>query len=452
MTRPAAALAGLAVLATTLTALLVGPSEVGTATAQDSGPAGKRLQHVVLVTQDHRSFDHYFGTRPGVDGVPRGVCLPSGTDQPCVKPYLLSGGAELTPFNDGRRYLQGQIDGGKMDGFVSVYAKSAADGRQTMGHLDRADLSYYWQLADDFMLMDHYFAAQPTNGVANRYFAVTGAVPPGGATAVPETGWPAVPTIFDRLDDAKVDWKVYVQGWGSTGPAAAVLARLRSRVPLLGMAAHQDPAALRGHVVDLSQYYRDAADDRLPAVSWVVATGPTERPPASPEAGMRFLRGLVLGLQTSRAWPASALMLDYDSSGGWYDHVPPPAAGDAARGARVPALLVSPLVRPGTVASDVMDSAAGLRLVEQNWGLPALTARDAGSPSLLSRLDLPTPRAPRHRRRGGPGAHAPGRRRWASTPCTPPRCCSPRGLGVRRRRPPAAPVEPARPRLRTPDA
>lgn len=450
MKRPAAALVVCAVLA--MVTVLGASHGVRTAAAQNSArAAGRPLQHVVLVTQDHRSFDHYFGTRPGVDGIPAGVCLPSGTDKPCVAPYLLDSSTELTPFNDGRRYLLGQIDGGKMDGFVSTYANSAADGRQTMGHYDRTELPYYWQLADDFMVMDHYFAAQPTNGVANRYFAVTGSLPPGGATAVPATGWSTVPTIFDRLDEAKVDWRVYVQGWGNTTPAPAVLARLRSRIPVLGMAAYQDPAALAGHFVDLSQYYRDAAANRLPAVSWVVATGPTERPPASPASGMRFARTLVVGLQTSEAWPSSALLLDYDSSGGWYDHVPPPAAGDQARGARVPALLVSPLLKAGTVDSDVMDSAAGLRLVEQNWSLPSLTARDAGSPSLLSRLDLAQPRPPRL----GP-ASAPLRTPASQTVGVYVLYTAvlllAGGLGVRRRRAVVLPVQSVRPGLLTPKA
>lgn len=360
------------------------------ASAQDAPHTSARtpLQHVVLVTQDHRSFDHYFGTRPGVDGVPANTCLPTGAGLPCVPPFHLTSTTVLAPFNDGRSYLEAQLDGGKMDGFVSAYADTAADGRQTMGYYDGSDLPYYWQLADEFVLFDHYHAALPTNGVANRYFAVTGAPPPQGVTSVPANGWPSVPTIFDRLTAAGVSWKVYVENYGQPNPTDAQLARFRARVPLLGLETNPDASALSGHVVGLSQYYTDAAQDTLPSVSLVVATGPTERPPAAPTAGMRFVRGLVTSLQTSRAWSSSALLLDYDSSGGWYDHVPPPPAEGQARGARVPALLVSPFARPGTVDSDVMDSAAGLRLLEENWGLAALTTRDATSPSILSVLDF----------------------------------------------------------------
>lgn len=373
-----------------LGALLAAAAAGAPAQAQEAperGASRTPLQHLVLVTQDHRSFDHYFGTRPGVDGLPADTCQPAGEGLPCVAPFHLSPSTALAPFNDGRPYLEAQLAGGRMDGFVQAYADTSADGRQTMGYYDRSELRYYWELADAYLLFDHYHAALPANGVANRYFAATAQPPPGAASAVPAGGWPAVPTIFDRLEAAGVTWKIYLEDADVPAPDEAQQARARARVPLLGMAAGPGTAPAAGHVVGLAQYYQDAAGGTLPSVSWVVATGATERPPAAPAAGMRFVRGLVTSLEASSAWPSSALLLDYDSSGGWYDHVPPPAAQGEPRGARVPAMLVSPFVRPGTVESAVMDSAAGLRLVEDNWGLAPLTARDAGSPALLGLLD-----------------------------------------------------------------
>ena len=355
--------------------------------AADAAPGQARtaLQHVVLVTQDNRSFDHYFGTRRGVEGIPKGTCQPSGGTAPCVAPFHLTDSANLTPLNDARRYLSAQLHGGKMDAFVSAYKDSATDGSLAMGYYGASDLPYYYQLADEFVLLDHYFSAAPANGVANRYFGVTAASTPRGQTAVPADGWPAVTTIFDRLSQAGVSWKVYVQGYGKDKPAAAALARDRARVPLLGMASNQDPSRLAGHVVGLDAYYNDAAANSLPAVSYVVATGPTDRSPAAPRTGEDFVKSLVTSLQSSRAWSTSALLLDYDSSGGWYDHVVPPAAQGAPRGARVPALLVSPFARPGTVNSQVLDAAAGLRLIEQNWSL-----RPPTSPRTKSEKELRT--------------------------------------------------------------
>ncbi|MFL6139094.1 MAG: alkaline phosphatase family protein [Frankiaceae bacterium] len=357
--------------------------------AEPAGPAARTpVHHVVVVMQDHRSFDHYFGTRPGVDGLPAGVCLPAGPHLPCAAPYRLGRSSGTTSFNDGRRYLERQLHGGRMDGFVTAYAGTAADGRATMGHYDRRDLPYYWRLADDYVLMDHFFSALPANGVANRYLSVTAAAPPRGATTVPTGGWPDVRTVFDALTDAGVSWRIYVEHYGNAHRwTDAETERMRARVPLLALAG-RDPAALAGHVVDLERYYEDAADDHLPAVSWVVATGPTERPPAAPGPGQRFVRGLVTTLQASRAWPSSAFFLTYDSSGGWYDHVPPPAWNGAARGARVPTLLVSPYARRGLVDHDVMDATALLRFIEDNWRVAPLTRRDAGAPSLLAAFDF----------------------------------------------------------------
>jgi phospholipase C len=382
-----------AALAALATGALAAPlaSGAGAAAAAQTVPRTP-IRHVVVVLQDHRSFDHYFGTRRGVDGLPAATCLPAGAGLPCARPFHLSRTAGTTSFNDGRRYLERQLDGGRMDGFVTAYAGTAADGRATMGHYDRRDLPYYWRLADDNVLLDHFFSALPANGVANRYVSMTAAVPPHGATAVPADGWPDRRTIFDALGAAGVSWRIYVEHYGSARHwTEAETERIRARVPLLALAGREQ-ADLAGHVVDLERYYEDAATDRLPAVSYVVATGPTERPPSSPTPGQRFVRGLVTTLQASRAWSSSAFFLTYDSSGGWYDHVPPPAWEGQPRGARVPALLVSPYARRGLVDSDVMDVTALLRFVEDNWRLPPLTRRDASAPSLLAAFDFAHPR------------------------------------------------------------
>jgi phospholipase C len=158
------------------------------------------------------------------------------------------------------------------------------------------------------------------------------------------------------------------------------------------------------HVVDLKQYYKDLATNRLPAVSYVVSTSSTEQAPRSPTKGQKLTRAVLNALLASEAWSNSAFLLQYDSSGGWYDHVQPPRLDGATVGLRVPAILVSPFADAGTVDHDTYDAASALKLVEATFGLPPLASRDrdaanpakvltvAGAPRQASLVGVPNDR------------------------------------------------------------
>lgn len=383
---------------------------LGSSTAATGGPAaaapapsaGTRtvtpISHLVVMTQDQHSFDNYFGTRPGVDGLPPGACLPLRTGSAtCVKPTPI----DLTkPGSQLRATAAAQaasVDRGRMDGFVRAQARRTTDGSAAMGYYRPEDVPAITQLADRAVLFDRWFSGVPGGTVSNRFFAAT-ARPTTAEAEVPPTGWGSLPTIFDRLTAAGVSWRIYVENYEPALTLDTATAKARAggqiaRVPLLAMRRYLDSPALMAHIHRLDDYYVDLAAGRLPAVAYVVSTASTEHPPANPAAGQVLARTVVNSLIASSAWPTSAFLLQYDSSGGWYDHVAPPTVAGASLGLRVPALLISPYSAPGTVDHTQYDAAATLGFIERNWRLAPLTARDRDAGDLRSAFSFGRPAA-----------------------------------------------------------
>ncbi|GHF44515.1 alkaline phosphatase family protein [Streptomyces griseosporeus] len=375
-----------------LLALLLAAVGGGPAAARESaggaagGPVGGTrtpVQHFVYVLQGDRTFDHYFGTYPGADGLTAGLRQPVEPGRPergTVAPYPLHGTAPAAP-GAGPRLVRQQYDGGRMDAFVAAFTRQGRDGRLAMGHYDRRDLPFHWNAADRYELFDHFFASSLDGTRANRAHWVTG---------TPElTG----PTVFDRLEEAGVSWKFYVQNYDprATYRAAGGLSTQPLRVPLLAVPRFVDDPRLPAHIVDLGTYYRDLEAGTLPAVAFVAPSGAAERSARSVAAGQRLLRELTTQLMVSRYWPSSALLWSYDGSGGWYDHVRPPAG----LGLRVPALLVGPYVPRGVVQHGRFEAASALRFVVENWRLRPLGGRAGTARSLADafRFDAPPRRA-----------------------------------------------------------
>jgi phospholipase C len=388
MTRPFATLA-LCLAAVALP--LIGPGPAG-ATPRPTAPPSPSaaLRHVVVMTQGGRSFDNYFGDRAGVDGIPAGSCqLASRISQPhCMPPRVLTPSSEQAPLLTTAAAQVASVNRGGMNGFVRAQTSRRSDGTAANAYFRRGSLPVLEDLAQRGVLFDHWFSGVPGGTVANRLFAVT-AQPAGDPLDVPAGGWPATATIFDRLTAAGVSWRVYVQNYepALTIDNASTKQRLGgqvARVPLVAMRRYLDDRALRSHIVDLGRYYDDLAANRLPAVSWIVSTSTTEQAPQDPTRGQQLTRAVVNALLMSRAWAHAAFLLSYDSSGGWYDHVQPPKLDGATVGLRVPTLLLSPFVSPGSVQHAKFDAASTLKLIEQLWGLPALADRDRDARSPLA--------------------------------------------------------------------
>jgi phospholipase C len=384
------AVAVAAALVATLVVPLAGPNP---ARADPSTLARTPVRHFIFLMQGDRTFDNYFGRYPGADGIPAGVCLARVSGRPqsgCVKPFPLHGEvpAALAP---GQAVIQAQFDNGRMDAFVSAFTRQGRDGTTAMGYYDERDIGYYWGLAQRYVLFDRFFSSAPYGIRLNRSYWVSAAPPPGGER-IPAGGYGNQPTIFDRLQSAGVSWKFYVEDYhpGETFRAVSPTepAAQATRVPLLTYARFVDDPALRSHVVDIDEYYQDLAQGTLPAVAYIASANASERSARSMPAGQRLVRGLLTQLMLSQYWQSSAFLWSYDGSGGWYDHVPPPRVGPEQWGARVPALLVSAYARVGQVDHDTLDYTSALKFVEDNWGVPALTSRDASAHSIASAFDF----------------------------------------------------------------
>jgi phospholipase C len=355
------------------------------------------IEHFLFLMQENHSFDNYFGTYPGANGIPKGTCMPrdptSKKDRDCVKPFRL-GNRPVVDLEHKESIHLDQYRNGRMDGFVWAFTREGKrHGAMAMGYYDDRDIPYYWNIADEYVLFDNFFSSARGGSVINHMYWVTGAPGvKGKRDEVPAEGWGDLPTIFDRLEAAGISWKFYVQNYDpkitfrtaqDSDRAAQVV-----WVPLLGYARYVDDPKLSRHIVDLDEYFADLKRGTLPAVAFMVPSGASEHPPGSIKAGERFVRTLVTELMASRFWKSSAFMWSYDDWGGWYDHVRPPAVDSRGYGFRVPALLVSAWAKRGYVDSTQLDYTSALKFIEENWSLRPLASRDAKAKSFMSAFDF----------------------------------------------------------------
>jgi phospholipase C len=387
---------GLGVLAV-LAACCSAPASAASAASDAAAELSTQtpIKHFLVLMQESHSFDNYFGTYPGADGIPNGVCMPVDTPPipttPCVKPFHIGENA-ITDLGHSGDLHRDQYDDGKMDGFVSAFTRQGRTGDQTMGYYDDRDIPYYWNVADNYVLFDRLFTSAAGGSVWNHMFWVTGTPGNFQADQLLPGGFDAVPTIFDRLQEAGVSWKFYVQNYRPAitfrTPGEGVESAQLLWVPPLNYNRFLDDPTLNSRIVDMSEYYRDLDDGTLPAVSFMVPSAASEHPPVSIQLGERFVRTLVNALMSSSSWDSSAFMWTYDDWGGWYDHVPPPVVDTYGYGFRSPGLLVSPYARKGHVDHTTLDFTSELKFIENNWGIPPLGKRDAAANDITSAFDF----------------------------------------------------------------
>ena len=407
-TRPV--LAAVALLAIAGLAAAASPAAGRNAATGDAAPGAARgksqpipwtttpIEHLVVLMQENHSFDNYFGTYPGADGIPDGACMPidpaAGNAGTCVRPFHLGDNEVLMDDpSHSTTTARAQYNDGKLDSFISALNQRNQDGRLAMGHYDDTELSFYWNLADQYVLYDRFFSSAMGGSFTNHLYWVAG-IPDASAGQPINTYLDGRKTIFDLLQARGVSWKFYVQNYDPTLTYRTVLQHPGNRasqviwVPLLNIDRFLDDPSLGGHIVDLQQYYRDLADGALPAVAFIAPSGPSEHPPSNVRSGERFVKTLLQSLMQSAAWPSSAFLLTYDDWGGWYDHVAPPQVDAYGYGFRVPALLVSPYARRGAVDHTTLDFTSILRFIEDNWSLPSLSSRDASANSIVGGFDF----------------------------------------------------------------
>ena len=339
------------------------------------------ITHLIVVMQENRSFDHYFGRlalagQPDTDGFPPGFQNPDLGANPVAPFHLSSTCLEADPPHQWVAMHAGW-NGGNMDGFVQSAAVGASDGHYAMGYYDETDLPFYYWLASTFAMSDRYFGSALGGTWANRDYLYAGT-----SAGVMNTGQATirVPTIFDALEAAGIEYGVYTDG--------------TVRQDCLGWTnAHRGVGRFSALISAL-------ADGTLPPVVFVdPGPGQDEHPAADVQPGEAWGRDIYTAAVNSPLWSKLAVVYTYDESGGLADHVPPPSACLASpdqslfdqRGIRVPLMIVSPWARPHFVSHRTHDHTSVLRLIELLHNLPALTGRDANSDALLDLFDFSCP-------------------------------------------------------------
>jgi phospholipase C len=372
------------------------------------------IEHVVILIQENRSFDHYFGTLPGVRGFsdhrdPEAFSQP-GYPAPGFNgqllPFHLATGGTPQCFPDithewGPQHLS--WDGGEMDGFVRTHlaVDGAAAGPATMGYYERADIPFYHALADAFTICDGYHCSVLGPTDPNRLYSMSATIDPDGTAGGPllqtlgilrfslegRFTWTTMP---EQLSAAGVSWKVY------TDPGDAIVANGIFDNVLTYFHAYQTVPELAASAFK-PRYPRDFLTDlaagALPQVSWInTSLIQTEHPGNSTaevgEYAVAQLVGALLG--TPNVWEKTALFVTWDENGGFFDHVAPPVppagtpgeyltvpdltgrsagiTGPIGLGFRVPMIIVSPFSRGGFLSSDVFDHTSILRFLETRFG------------------------------------------------------------------------------------
>jgi phospholipase C len=429
--------AGTGAAAATLGAGLV-PGGLARALAQSRTCAASLddIEHVVILIQENRSFDHYFGTQRGVRGFsdPDALTLADGRPvfyQPCDLPdgYLLPFRLNTqTPPPSPNGMCTEDIthswgaqhdcwDGGAMDAFARTHLRDDDPyGAAAMGYYTRDDIPFYRAVADAFTICDGYHCSVLGPTDPNRLYAMTGTLDPDGHNGGPVLSNPgrsqfgslSWTTYPERLSAAGVTWKQYCD------PELQVTS---SNVLQL-FAAYQDPTTdlyARGVLPTFpGDFTRDVLSGELPQVSWLQLSDVVgDHPPTAPGFGEDAL-SQIIDVLTARpdVWSRTLVLATWDENGGFFDHVVPPTSpagtpqewltagggqprGPIGLGFRVPMLVISPFSRGGLVCSDVLDHTSTLLFLERRFGVevPNLsTWRRETVGDLTSALNLAAPR------------------------------------------------------------
>lgn len=374
--------------------------------------AQEHLRHIIIIVQENRSFDHYFGTFPGAEGFPmrRGrirVCIPDPILEECARPYhtssqLQQGGPHA------QRHSRADVNGGRMDGFIRTAIRAkiiCADHRRkatcrdylgpqgqpdVMSYLTKREIPNYWAYARNFVLQDHLFAPADSWTLPAHLFLVSAwsarcedPLDPMSCSSdlelrgeslvqkahEDEPLW-AYTDITYLLHERGVSWAYFVGEdtclfdpcpEENTGRYTVTN---QNPLPWFTTVRQNDQVRnVRGH----DEYYQAAATGNLPAVSWVMPyAGAAEHPGADEPVwkGQRHVTQIINAAMQGPDWDETAIFLTWDDWGGFYDHVEPPRVDVNGYGIRVPGIMISPWARAGTIDSQTLSFDAYLRLIE----------------------------------------------------------------------------------------
>jgi phospholipase C len=376
--------------------LLAGPQPSRSGPVLVDAQAATHIKHVFVIMQENHTFDNYFGTYPGADGLATGLSMPVN---PAVK-----GGETVQAYHlpalrtqdldHGEVSALAAFNNGEMNGFVAAQQDRNLPGSLALGYYDGTDLPLYWDLADKYVLADRFFSSAMGGSLANHQYWVSG-MDSGKGESIPAAGI-QMTTIFDRLEAAGFSWKFYVKNYDPsldfrhidpTNPKDSQVAW----VPLLTIPSVVDDPSQRARIQDLGNLYHDLADGTAPSVSYIIQGGTSEHPPGQVGNGQNATVGIITSIMRSSAWKDSAILLTWDDWGGWYDHVVPPQVDGDGYGFRVPALIISPFAKKGFILHDTADFTSILKFIERLHGLAPLTTRDEAATDLMAAFDFSQP-------------------------------------------------------------
>jgi phospholipase C len=363
----------------------------------ESAPEGdtalEKIEHVVVLMLENRSFDHMLGYlsltggRTEIDGLRPGLMNEYGG-----RSYPMHHlGVTTLPIDPDHtaRAVDTQVADGRMSGFVASAAAGqaadeAADGAvgEVMGYYDGVDLPVYDHLAEHFAVCDRWFAPVPGSTWPNRLYALCGRAA-GSRDDLPPHVPPFyhLPSFVRHLDAHRVSW-----GWYSFDPGTLRMADIRYRYGHHERFGYFSKSGLPWRTVldpsidaTVPSFLEDAAAGALPSVAWIDPSFTNFNPlglPLNddhPRADVLDGQDLVLAVYDALAsgplWSRTLLIVAYDEHGGFYDHVPPPGVVDdepetfGRYGVRVPALVVSPWIEPRTVSHTVFDHTSIIKTI-----------------------------------------------------------------------------------------
>lgn len=377
-------------------------------TAEQLNLLRDKIKHIIVIMQENRSFDEYFGTYPGADGIPMQngvptVCVPDPKTQECVKPYhnakdVNAGGPHAAAS------ATADIDHGKMDGFIRTFRSAqrackspdapgcvTGETPDVMGWHDAREIPNYWTYAQSFVLQDKMFEPNSSWSLPSHLFMVSAwsakCSQPGDPTScvnaldgpsglnVSKNDYAWTDLTF-LLHKANVAWAYYLSE--GTEPdceddAMLCVAKKQSKNvpgiwnPLPAFdTVKQDGEEANIQTVD--KFFTAAKTGTLPAVSWVVPEQKvSEHPPAKVSEGEAYVTSLINAVMQGPEWNSTAIFLSWDDWGGFYDHVVPPTVDQNGYGLRVPGLVISPYARKGFVDHQTLSFDAYLKLIEDDF-------------------------------------------------------------------------------------
>jgi phospholipase C len=378
--------------------------------------ARAKIKHIVVIMQENRSFDTYFGTFPGANGFPvqNGqftVCVNDPQTGKCVYPYHDASNKNFGGPH-GQNNATADINGGQMNGFIAQAESGKAGCQATlnpdcggtsstdvMGYHDAREIPNYWTYAQDFVLQDRLFEPNASWSLPQHLFMVSewsakcsiagdpmsciNALqspqnPPDfkvGKTinpnpAPPDYAWTDLTYLLFKNN---VSWKYYVQT--GTQPDCAddqadcPPVHQDAKTPgIWNPLPYFDTVKQDGqlqNITDVTNFYKDAHAGTLPAISWITPSGAnSEHPPALVSDGQAWTTSLINAVMQGPDWDSTVIFLSWDDWGGFYDNVVPPQVDQNGYGLRVPGMVISPYAKKGFIDHQTLSQDAYVKFME----------------------------------------------------------------------------------------